>query len=94
MTKVHHQVSQSNWLDGRGLGEGLSKTPDKRSAKDCQIHLSVFPSLPLVKVGRFFHRLYLYSMIFRFSSPVPLIGWEVFHRLISCPVFLLSSPLG
>ena len=31
MTKVHHQVSQSNWLDGRGLGEELSKTPDKKS---------------------------------------------------------------
>ena len=38
MTKVYHQVSQSNWLDGRSLGEGLSKTPDKRSAKDSLIH--------------------------------------------------------
>ena len=25
---------------------------------------------------------------------VPLIGWEVFHQLISCPVFLLCFPLG
>ena len=33
MTKVHHQVSQSNWLDGRGLGEELSKIPGKKSAK-------------------------------------------------------------
>ena len=33
MTKVHHQVSQSNWLNGKGLGKGLSKTLDKRLAK-------------------------------------------------------------
>ena len=25
--------------------------------------------------------------------PIPLIGWEVFHQLISCPVFLLSLPI-
>ena len=32
-------------------------------------------------------------MIFRFSSPVLLTGWEVFHQLILCPVFLLSLPI-
>ena len=32
MTKVHHQVSQSNWLDGRELGKELSKIPNKKSA--------------------------------------------------------------
>ena len=31
-------------------------------------------------------------MIFQFSSPVPLIDWEVFYWLIPCPVFFLSSP--
>ena len=29
-------------------------------------------------------------MIFQFSSPVLLTGWEVFHWLISCPVFFLN----
>ena len=33
MTKVHHQVSQSNWLNGRGLGKELSKIPNKKLAK-------------------------------------------------------------
>ena len=33
MTKVQHQISQSNWLDGRDLGKELSKIPDKKSAK-------------------------------------------------------------
>ena len=33
-----HQVSQSNWLDGRGLGKRLPKTPDKRLTKYCQTH--------------------------------------------------------
>ena len=33
-------------------------------------------------------------MIFRFSSLVsPSLGWEVFHRLIFCPVFLFSFPI-
>ena len=50
----------------------------------------VFPSISLLQVGSFFHRQYLYSIIFRFSFPVPLISWEVFYRLISCPVLLLS----
>ena len=36
MTKVHYQVSQSNWLNGRGLANELSKIPDKKSAK---VHL-------------------------------------------------------
>ena len=45
LPSVCHQVKQSNWLDGRGLGKRLSKTLDKRSAKDCQIYLSVFSSL-------------------------------------------------
>ena len=31
-------------------------------------------------------------MIFWFSSPVLLIGWEVVHRLIPCPVFFSSLP--
>ena len=43
-----------------------------------------------VQVGRFFHWQYLYLMIFWFSSPVSFIGWEVFHWLIPCPVFLPS----
>ena len=34
-----------------------------------------------------------FIMIFRFSSAVPLLVWEVFYRLISCPVFLLSLPI-
>ena len=38
MTKVRHQVSQSNWLDGKSLGKGLFETLDKRSAKDNPIH--------------------------------------------------------
>ena len=44
--------------------------------------ISVFPYLSLVQVGRFFHWQYLHFMVFRFSSPVPVIGWEVFYRLI------------
>ena len=31
--KVHHQVSQSNWLDGRSFSKELSKILDKKSAK-------------------------------------------------------------
>ena len=38
MTKIYHQVSQNNWLDDRGLSKKLSKTPDKRLAKDNIIH--------------------------------------------------------
>ena len=38
MTKVCHQVSQNNWLDGRSLGKRLPKTPDKRSTKNSSIH--------------------------------------------------------
>lgn len=34
MTKVHYQVSQSNWLDSKGFGKKLSKTLDKRIDKD------------------------------------------------------------
>ena len=26
--------------------------------------------------------------------PIPLIGWELFHRLIHCPVFLFSLPIN
>ena len=33
MSKIHYQVSQSNSLDGRGLGKELSKIPDKKLAK-------------------------------------------------------------
>ena len=33
MTKIHHQVSQNNWLDGRDFGKKLSKIPDKKAAK-------------------------------------------------------------
>ena len=36
--KIHHQVSQSNWLDGRGFDKRLSKTSNKRLAKDCPIY--------------------------------------------------------
>ena len=32
-------------------------------------------------------------MIFWVSSPVSLIDWEVFHRLVSCPVFFPSFPI-
>ena len=32
-------------------------------------------------------------MIFRFSSSVSLIGWEVFYQLIFYPVFLFSLPI-
>ena len=38
MTKVCYQVSQSNWLDSKGLGKRLSKTPDKKLAKNSSIH--------------------------------------------------------
>ena len=47
----------------------------------------------LAEFGRFFHWQYLHSMIFQFSSPVHLIGWEVFHQLIPYPVFFLSFPI-
>ena len=33
MTMIHHQVSQSNWLDDRGLGKELSKISDKKPTK-------------------------------------------------------------
>ena len=39
----------------------------------CSPPISVFPSLPLVQVRKFFHRQYLHFMIFRFFSPVPVI---------------------
>ena len=35
----------------------------------------------------------IYTLIFRFSFPVPLIAWEVFYWLIPCPVFPLSLPI-
>ena len=50
--------------------------------------ISVFPSLFLVQIGRFFHRQYLWS--FGFPSKFPHQVLEVFHQLIFCPVFFLS----
>ena len=52
--------------------------------------ISAFPSLSLVQVRSFFYWQYLQFMIFRFSSPITLISWEIFYRLISYSVFLFS----